>query len=170
LAWHSGNIKCKESIIFIIDTLKMSILDAIDLEFYEIAENIKTVIFAIEESNLINDFYMNYYDETSKIEKDFNTNSVETTLSSIADEILQGLIDKRFTLVYMLNYKHIRNILLWGYNFIINVKGIPPIEQISVQLKKEYWAEVQTLEIDRDEKIKAAKGLYFMAWRANFKK
>jgi hypothetical protein len=44
-----------------------------------------------------------------------------------------------------------------------------PIEHISVELKTEYWAEVQTLEIDKDEKIKAAKGLYFMAYRANFK-
>jgi ATP-dependent DNA ligase len=69
-----------------------------------------------------------------------------------------------------LQYKHIRTLLHWGYTVSVANGKILAIESISVQLKKEYWAEVQVLEIDRDEKIKAAKGLYFMAWRANFKK
>jgi hypothetical protein len=94
----------------------------------------------------------------------------ETVLNSVADEILQGILEQRFSIVFMLQYKHIRTLLHWGYNVSVNSSKFLPIEKISLELKKEYWAEVQTLEIDRDEKIKAAKGLYFMAYRANFKK
>jgi hypothetical protein len=93
----------------------------------------------------------------------------ETVLNSVADEILQGIIEQRFSIVFMLQYKHIRTLLHWGYTVSVANGGILPIESISVQLKKEYWVEVQVLDIDQDEKIKAAKGLYFMAWRANFK-
>jgi len=94
----------------------------------------------------------------------------ETVLNSVADEIIQGIIEGRYSIVFMLQYKHIRTLLHWGYNVSVNSGKFLPIEQISVQLKKEYWAEVQVLNIEQDEKIKAAKGLYFMAWRANFKK
>lgn len=94
----------------------------------------------------------------------------ESVLNSVADEILQGIIEQRFSIVFMLQYKHIRTLLHWGYNVSVNSGKFLPIEQISVQLKKEYWAEVQVLEIEQDEKIKAAKGLYFMALRANYKK
>jgi hypothetical protein len=93
----------------------------------------------------------------------------ETVLNSVADEILQGIIEQRFSIVFMLQYKHIRTLLHWGYNVSVNSGKFPPIESISVQLKMEYWAEVQVLEIERDEKVKAAKGLYFMAWRSNYK-
>jgi hypothetical protein len=94
----------------------------------------------------------------------------ETVLNSVADEILQGIIEQRFSIVFMLQYKHIRTLLHWGYTVLVGNGKLKPIETISVQLKTEYWAEVQVLEIDRDEKIKAAKGLYFMAYRANYKK
>jgi hypothetical protein len=94
----------------------------------------------------------------------------ETVLNSVADEILQGILEQRFSIVFMLQYKHIRTLLHWGYTVSVANGGILPIEHISVQLKKEYWVEVQVLDIDQDEKIKAAKGLYFMAYRANFKK
>jgi hypothetical protein len=94
----------------------------------------------------------------------------ETVLNSVADEILQGIIEQRFSIVFMLQYKHIRTLLHWGYTVSVSNGKFLPIEHISVELKTEYWAEVQTLEINRDEKIKAAKGLYFMAYRANFKK
>ena len=94
----------------------------------------------------------------------------ETVLNSVADEILQGILEQRFSIVFMLQYKHIRTLLHWGYTVSVANGGILPIESISVQLKKEYWVEVQVLDIDQDEKIKAAKGLYFMAYRANFKK
>jgi hypothetical protein len=93
----------------------------------------------------------------------------ETVLNSVADEILQGIIEQRFSIVFMLQYKHIRTLLYWGYTVLVGNGKLKPIEHISVELKKEYWAEVQTLEIDKDEKIKAAKGLYYMAWRANYK-
>jgi hypothetical protein len=93
----------------------------------------------------------------------------ETVLNSVANEILQGIIEQRFSIVFMLQYKHIRTLLHWGYTVSVTNGSILPIEHISVELKKEYWAEVQVLEIDRDEKIKAAKGLYFMAYRANYK-
>jgi hypothetical protein len=93
----------------------------------------------------------------------------ETVLNSVADEILQGIIEQRFSIVFMLQYKHICTLLHWGYTVSVANGSILPIEQISVELKTEYWAEVQTLDIDRDEKIKAAKGLYFIAYRANFK-
>lgn len=94
----------------------------------------------------------------------------ESVLNSVADEILQGIIEQRFSIVFMLQYKHIRTLLHWGYNVSVNSGKFLPIEAISVQLKKDYWAEVQVLNIEHDEKIKAAKGLYFMAWRANYKK
>jgi len=94
----------------------------------------------------------------------------ETVLNSVADEILQGIIEQRFSIVFMLQYKHIRTLLHWGYNVSVNFGKFLPIEKISLDKKKEYWAEVQVLNIEQDEKIKAAKGLYFMAWRANFKK
>jgi len=93
----------------------------------------------------------------------------ETVLNSVADEILQGIIEQRFSIVFMLQYKHIRTLLYWGYNVSVNSGKFLPIESISVDLKKEFWAEVQVLEIEQNEKIKAAKGLYFMTWRANFK-
>jgi len=93
----------------------------------------------------------------------------ETVLNSVADEILQGIIEQRFSIVFMLQYKHIRTLLHWGYTVLVGNGKFLPIEAISVELKKEYWAEVQVLEIGRDEKIKAAKGLYFMAYRANYK-
>ena len=93
----------------------------------------------------------------------------ETVLNSVADEIIQGIIEQRFSIVFMLQYKHIRTLLYWGYTVLVGNCKLKPIETISVELKTEYWAEVQALQIDRDEKIKAAKGLYFMAYRANFK-
>jgi hypothetical protein len=93
----------------------------------------------------------------------------ETVLNSVADEILQGILEQRFSIVFMLQYKHIRTLLHWGYTVSVSNGKMLAIESISVQLKKEYWAEVQVLEIEQDEKIKAAKGLYFMAWRANYK-
>jgi hypothetical protein len=98
-----------------------------------------------------------------------NVPLTETVLNSVADEILQGILEQRFSIVFMLQYKHIRTLLHWGYNVSVNSGKFLPIEKISLELKKEYWAEVQVLEIEQDEKIKAAKGLYFMAWRANFK-
>jgi hypothetical protein len=98
-----------------------------------------------------------------------NLELTESVLNSVADDILQGIIDGRYSIVFMLKYKHIRTLLHWGYNVSVNSGKFLPIEKISLELKKEYWAEVQVLEIDKDEKIKAAKGLYFMAYRANFK-
>jgi hypothetical protein len=93
----------------------------------------------------------------------------ETVLNSVADEILNGILEQRFSIVFMLQYKHIRTLLHWGYTVSVANGKMLAIESILVQLKKEYWAEIQVLDIDRDEKIKAAKGLYFMAWRANYK-
>jgi hypothetical protein len=93
-------------------------------------------------------------------------NITEQMLNSIANEILQGVIENRFTLVFMLNYKHIRDILHWGYTFITNTKGVQPIESIETHLKREFWAEVKEFDISIDERIKAAKGLYFMAYVA----
>ena len=96
-------------------------------------------------------------------------NITESTLNAIANEILQGVIENRFTLVFMLNYKHIRDILYWGYNFITNTKGVIKIESIQTHLKREFWDEVKDLDISIDERIKAAKGLYFMAYVAQLK-
>lgn len=97
-------------------------------------------------------------------------NITESTLNSIANEILQGVIENRFNLVFILNYQHIRDILYWGYTFIINTKGISKIESIETQLKYEFWAEVKEMDISIEERIKAAKCLYFMAYVAQLKK
>lgn len=99
-------------------------------------------------------------------------NITEQTLNAIANEIMQGVIENRFTLFFMLKYKHIRDILYWGYTFITNTKGVSKIESIQTHLKREFWDEVKNLDISIDERIKAAKCLYFMAyvvWLKNVK-
>ena len=68
-----------------------------------------------------------------------------------------------------LKIAHIREILYWGYNFITKVKGLPTIESIETHLKAEFWAEVKEIDISIDERIKAAKGLYFLSYVAGLK-
>ena len=96
-------------------------------------------------------------------------NITENTLTSIVSDVLLSIVENRTTMQTWLKIAHIREILHWGYNFIVKVKGIPPIESIETHLKHEFWAEVKELDISIDERIKAAKGLYFMAYVAGLK-
>ena len=96
-------------------------------------------------------------------------NITENTLTSIAEEVLLSIVENRATMQTWLKIAHIREILHWGYNFIVKVKGLPPIESIETHLKAEFWAEVKDLDVSIDERIKAAKGLYFMAYVAGLK-
>ena len=96
-------------------------------------------------------------------------NITENTLTSIAEEVLISIVENRATMQTWLKIAHIREILHWGYNFIVKVKGLPPIESIETHLKAEFWAEVKDLDVSIDERIKAAKGLYFMAYVAGLK-
>ena len=96
-------------------------------------------------------------------------NITENTLISIAEEVLQSIVENRASMQYWLKIEHIRDILHWGYSFITKVKGLPTIESIETHLKYEFWAEVKELDISIEEKIKAAKGLYFMAYVAGLK-
>ena len=96
-------------------------------------------------------------------------NITENTLTSIAEEVLLSIVENRATMQYWLKIAHIREILHWGYNFITKVKGLPTIESIETHLKYEFWAEVNDLDISIEERIKAAKGLYFMAYVAGLK-
>lgn len=101
------------------------------------------------------------------LEKELNV--TEKTLSSIAEEILQSIVDNRASLQYWVSMPHIVEILHWGYNNLVKVKGVPTIESIETHLKAEFWAEVKELDISIEERIKAAKGLYFMAYVAGLK-
>ena len=96
-------------------------------------------------------------------------NITENTLTSIAEEVLLSIVENRATMQTWLKIAHIREILHWGYNFIVKVKGLPPIESIETHLKAEFWAEVKDLDVSIEERIKAAKGLYFMAYVAVLK-
>ena len=96
-------------------------------------------------------------------------NITENTLSSIAEEILQSIVENRASMQTWLNIRHIREILYWGYNLIVKVKGVPPIESIETHLKVEFWAEVKEMDVSIDERIKAAKGLYFLSYVAGLK-
>ena len=96
-------------------------------------------------------------------------NITENTLISIAEEVLQSIVENRASMQYWLKIEHIRDILHWGYNFIVKVKGLPAIESIETHLKREFWNEVKDLNISIEERIKAAKGLYFMAYVAGLK-
>ena len=96
-------------------------------------------------------------------------NITEITLTSIAEEILQSIVENRASMQTWLKIRHIREILYWGYNFIIKVKGVSPIESIDTHLKLEFWNEVKELDVSIEERIKAAKGLYFMAYVAGLK-
>ena len=96
-------------------------------------------------------------------------NITENTLTSIVEEVLLSIIENRATMQDWLKIAHIREILYWGYNFIVKVKGLPPIESIETHLKAEFWAEVKDLDVSIEERIKAAKGLYFMAYVAGLK-
>ena len=96
-------------------------------------------------------------------------NITENTLTSIAEEVLLSIVENRATMQYWLKIAHIREILHWGYNFIVKVKGLPTIESIDTHLKYEFWAEVKDLDISIEERIKSAKGLYFMAYVAGLK-
>ena len=96
-------------------------------------------------------------------------NITENTLTSIVEEVLLSIVENRATMQYWLKIAHIRDILHWGYNYIVKVKGLPTIESIETHLKYEFWAEVKDLNISIEERIKAAKGLYFMAYVAGLK-
>jgi hypothetical protein len=100
---------------------------------------------------------------------ELDLNITENTLTLIAEEILHSIVENRASMQTWLNIRHIREILYWGYNFITKVKGVPPIESIETHLKAEFWAEVKELDVSIDERIKAAKGLYFMAYVAGNK-
>ena len=97
-------------------------------------------------------------------------NITENTLTSIAEEILNSIVENRASMQTWLKIRHIREILYWGYNFIVKVKDVPPIESIETHLKAEFWHEVKELDVSIDERIKAAKCLYFMAYVAGLKK
>jgi len=96
-------------------------------------------------------------------------NITESTLTSIAEEILHSIVENRASMQTWLNIRHIREILYWGYNFITKVKGLPPIESIETHLKAEFWHEVKDLNVSIEERIKAAKGLYFLSYVAGLK-
>jgi hypothetical protein len=100
---------------------------------------------------------------------ELDLNITENTLTSIAEEILVSIVENRASMQTWLNIRHIREILYWGYNLIVKVKGVPPIESIETHLKVEFWAEVKDLDVSIEERIKAAKGLYFMAYVAGLK-
>ena len=100
---------------------------------------------------------------------DFELNITENTLISIANEVLLSIVENRASMQTWLKIRHIREILYWGYNFITKVKGVPPIESIETHLKAEFWHEVKEFDASIEERIKAAKGLYFMAYVAGLK-
>jgi hypothetical protein len=93
-------------------------------------------------------------------------NITENTLNSIAEEILHSIVENRATMQTWLQIRHIREILYWGYNLIVKIKELPPIESIETNTKAEFWAEVKELDVSIDERIKAAKGLYFLSYVA----
>ena len=96
-------------------------------------------------------------------------NITENTLTLIAEEVLLSIVENRATMQTWLQIAHIREILHWGYNFIVKVKGLLPIESIETHFKQEFWAEVKDLDISIEERIKAAKGLYFLSYVAGLK-
>jgi len=96
-------------------------------------------------------------------------NVTENTLTSIAEEILQSIVENRASMQYWVTMPHIVEILYWGYNNLVKVKGVPPIESIETHLKAEFWAEVKEMDISIEEKIKAAKSLYFLSYVAGKK-
>ena len=57
--------------------------------------------------------------------------------------------------------KSIRGMLYWGYQIAVHTKEIEPIE--NSQHKIEFWEEAIKWDISREERIKLAKGLYFLA-------
>jgi hypothetical protein len=100
---------------------------------------------------------------------DTELNITENALISISEEILHSIVENRASMQTWLKIRHIREILYWGYNFITKVKGVPPIESIAANLKAEFWHEVKEFDISIEERIKAAKCLYFMAYVAGLK-
>ena len=97
---------------------------------------------------------------------ELDLNITENTLTSIAEEILQSIVENRASMQTWLQIGHIREILYWGYNFITKVKGVPLIESIKTHLKAEFWHEVKELDVSIEERIKAAKCLYFISYVA----
>jgi len=57
--------------------------------------------------------------------------------------------------------KSVRGILEWGYNIESKRKTIQPIEQ--AENKAELWEEALKWDIPKEERIKLAKGLHYLA-------
>lgn len=56
----------------------------------------------------------------------------------------------------MFYFKSIREIMYWGY-----MLNRMEIEKQEKELKQQIWDEVKGLDIDQEQKIRAAKGLFY---------
>jgi hypothetical protein len=57
----------------------------------------------------------------------------------------------------------IRGMLYWGYQIAVKIGEIEPIENSEDKIS--FWEEALKWELSKEERIKLAKGLYFLASR-----